>query len=314
MSQSRSTTQTETSISLNSNPDSYPALNRFLTFLTTSRRLSGHTVSNYSRDIRHFLSVATVAPRSVTVVHCHTYLSSPVVMRLHPKSVARRLAALRTFWQYLVTHRGASTNPWKKIPTPRLPKSLPTVVHADQMGNLLDQIAIDSPEGIRFRTICELLFGSGLRIAEMISLDIAHIDFDQCEFRVIGKGDRERIGLFGPNVKHWLERYIREARSTWVTGSTAALFINKRGQRLTSRSVQRWIREWASNHDLSGRLTPHTFRHSYATTLFEGGVDLRAIQELLGHQSLDTTQIYTHVSTKRLKEVHRKSRLGGGVS
>ncbi len=233
-------------------------------------------------------------------------------MRLQPKSVARRLAALRTYWHYLVTHRGATANPWKKIPTPRLPKSLPAVVHADQMGNLLDQIAIDSPEGIRFRTICELLFGSGLRIAEMISLDIDHIDFEQCEFRVIGKGDRERIGLFGPNVKHWLERYIREARSNWAKGPTSALFINKRGQRLTPRSVQRWIREWAGIHELHGRLTPHTFRHSYATALFEGGVDLRTIQELLGHQSLDTTQIYTHVSTERLKEVHRKSRLGGG--
>lgn len=246
----------------------------------------------------------------MTILHCHTYLSSPELLKLHPKSVARRLAALRTFWQYLETHRGAASNPWKKVVTPRLPKSLPAVVHSDQIGTLLDQIAIDSPEGIRFRTICELLFGSGLRIAEMISLDIDHIDFDQCEFRVVGKGNQERIGLFGPNVKHWLERYIQEARSQWITGRTTAVFVNKRGYRLTPRSVQRWIREWAGEHDLHGCLTPHTFRHSYATALFEGGVDLRAIQELLGHRSLDTTQIYTHVSPERLKDVHRTSRLG----
>jgi len=241
---------------------------------------------------------------------CHEYLVSNDLTALNAKSVARRLAALRTFWTFLQTHYDYSSNPWKKVPTPRLPKYLPPIVNSDRMGSLLDQIAIDSPDGIRFRMICELLFGSGLRISELIGLNIKDIDFEACELRIIGKGDRERIGLFGPNIKYWLERYLRDARPTWVTNATPALLVNHRGTRLTARSVQRWIRDWAERNSMNGHITPHTFRHSYATALFEGGVDLRAIQELLGHQQLDTTQIYTHVSPERLKDLHRKSRLG----
>jgi site-specific recombinase XerD len=144
----------------------------------------------------------------------------------------------------------------------------------------------------------------------MTALNCTDIDLDRNELRIIGKGNRERIGLFGPNLNYWIHKYITEVRPQWLVRPTAALFINQRGQRLTTRSIQRWVREWAGHHQLMGKLTPHSFRHSYATTLFEGGADLRAIQELLGHQSLDTTQIYTHVSTERLREVHQKSPLG----
>lgn len=310
MPQSPLTTATDTSTSPQLPKSSRVLLTQFLSWLKINRRLSPHTVSNYERDILHALSIVNTPPKTVTLAQCREYLSHPEVTQLHPKSVARRLSALRTFWKYLTIQNKVTTNPWKKVESPRLPQALPKIIHGNRIGTLLDQIAIDTPEGIRLRTICEFLFGTGVRIAEMTALNCTDIDLDRNELRIIGKGNRERIGLFGPNLNYWIHKYITEVRPQWLVRPTAALFINQRGQRLTTRSIQRWVREWAGHHQLMGKLTPHSFRHSYATTLFEGGADLRAIQELLGHQSLDTTQIYTHVSTERLREVHQKSPLG----
>jgi len=248
----------------------------------------------------------------IGIPECQQYLADPKVMALGPRSVARRMAALRTFWRFLRVNEVVTSQPWKLLGSPRLPRSLPRIVSADRLGSLLDTIPTRTAEGLRFRSICELLFGSGLRISELLGLDLDHISLQEGQLRIIGKGGRERIALFGPTAQDWVQRYIVEARPELRgQSSTNAVFINTRGTRLSSRSVQRWIRELAATCGLPGRLTPHTFRHSFATALFEGGADLRVIQELSGHQSLDTTQIYTHVSTDRLAQIHRKSRLGG---
>ncbi len=204
-------------------------------------------------------------------------------------------------------YHGVVASPWAVLPTPRIQLPLPHVVSGDQLCNALDAIATRTGNGLRFRAIMELLFGAGLRVSELIGIDCKDIDWNTNQIRILGKGQRSRIALFGPVVGHWISAYLNTVRVEWADPSEPAFFVNQRGRRLTVRSIQRWVREWADQTGLSHQFTPHSVRHSFATALFEGGADLREIQELLGHRSIETTQIYTHVSVERLKSVIKKS-------
>ncbi|NBV42834.1 hypothetical protein EBR96_08735, partial [bacterium] len=246
-------------------------LTQFLNFLSLQRRLSPHTVSAYKRDIRQALESIQKPVDRIDFQDCYAYLESKTVRRLDARSIARHLAALRTFWQFLMTHEIVAANPWKSIPSPRLKFKLPKVVDSATIGQILDRIDDESPENIRLRAIAELLFGAGIRIAELIGLTPSDIHFETGEIRVTGKGNRERIALFSPIVGRWLTRYLTEVRPLWASPESTAVFINQRGGRLSARSIQTWIRKLAADHRLEGRLTPHTFRHSFATSLYEGG-------------------------------------------
>jgi len=201
-------------------------------------------------------------------------------------------------------------NPWETIETPRLPHVLPKTISAPEMGRWLDHLPTRLPDQLRLRCICELFFGAGIRISELVGIDTTDLDLTQRQIVIRGKGGRSRLALFGPNVAQWISHYLSSARPQWILSDSGPLFTNNKGGRVTSRSVQRWVKSAVASGPLAGRLTPHTFRHSYATALLEGGADLRAIQELLGHRSLETTQIYTHVSVDRLKTLHKNSPLG----
>jgi site-specific recombinase XerD len=172
------------------------------------------------------------------------------------------------------------------------------------MAQFLDSLPTEKPADYRDKTICELLYSAGIRVSELIALDLHDISVPNQEMKVTGKGKKERIAIFGSTAATFLNTYLHSIRPLWDKGESSALFLNQKGQRLTQRSIQRMIQTQCKKTGFTKRLTPHTFRHSFATDLFNGGADLRTIQELLGHASLSTTQVYTHLSTKQLQKTY----------
>ncbi len=200
-----------------------------------------------------------------------------------------------------------SENPWQWIRIPKLGRPLPAVHDKETVLRLLDHISKTTPTDMRTYAILELLFASGLRVSELVGLKISDVDMATRELRVRGKGQKERIALFGGRAYQALSEYLTRVRPLWNTGQTDSVFLNQQGGQLTVRSIQRWLLQISAQFGLTPPLTPHTLRHSFATALLNGGADLRSIQELLGHTSLSTTQIYTHVSTERLAQTYERA-------
>jgi tyrosine recombinase XerC len=282
----------------------------YLLYLTVEKNVSKHTTSNYQRDINQFIAFipneSTDLIQDLTARTCRQFLYQLDHHNYSAKTIARKLAALRSFWKYLVLKEYTTENPWEFLTTPKIPERLPNIIVKDEMVNFLDAFDITTPSGVRDRTLCELLYSSGLRISELTTLNHQDIDLENQELRIIGKGNKERITFFGDVTKEWLIQYLTKIRPIWAPQSETACFINQKGSRLTPRSIQRMIKSHAES--LGHRnITPHTLRHAFATDLYSGGADLRMIQELLGHQSLSTTQIYTHLSDEDLKNAFQKS-------
>ena len=208
------------------------------------------------------------------------------------RSIARKIAAYKSYWKYIQrTTTNDDDNPWDYISSPRLEKKLPRFLGSDETARFLDSV----PEA-REKAIFELMYASGLRISEIVGLNLGDIDWGSSEIRVLGKGNKERIVLMGNHAKQAIQDYVQEHRKK---AKGKAVFLNTRGGRLTARSIQRTLKAY--------KMTPHLFRHSFATHLLNGGADLRVVQELLGHSSLSTTQIYTHVTTDRLQKVYDRT-------
>ena len=223
-------------------------------------------------------------------------------------TVARKLAALRSFYRTLREHGAVAHNPADLVPAPKRPRALPRVLRADEVSALLERVPASTALELRDRAMFEVAYGSGLRAEELVSLDVASIDFDAEELRVEGKGAKTRILPAGEPELAALARYLERSRPALGDGGAEpALFLSKSGRRLSTSDVRRRLRTWARRAAVAGALTPHTLRHSFATHLLEGGADLRAIQELLGHASLSTTQIYTRVESARLKSAYARS-------
>jgi integrase/recombinase XerC/integrase/recombinase XerD len=225
-----------------------------------------------------------------------------------PTTVARKLASLRAFYRALREHGLVAHNPADLIPAPKRPRGLPRVLRPDEMAAVLDRIPASTPLELRDRALFEIAYGSGLRAEELVMLDAESVDFDAEELRVEGKGQKTRIVPAGEPALRALARYLERGRPALATGDgEPALFLSKSGRRLSTSDVRRRLRVWARHAQLQGGVSPHTLRHSFATHLLEGGADLRAIQELLGHASISTTQIYTRVESARLKSAYAKS-------
>src|SRR5919112_4549743 len=225
-----------------------------------------------------------------------------------PTTVARKLASLRAFYRALREHGLVAHNPADLIPAPKRPRGLPRVLRPDEMAAVLDRIPASTPLELRDRALFEIAYGSGLRAEELVTLDAASVDFDAEELRVEGKGQKTRIVPAGEPAMRALARYLERGRPALATGDgEPALFLSKSGRRLSTSDVRRRLRVWARHAQVQGGVSPHTLRHSFATHLLEGGADLRAIQELLGHASISTTQIYTRVESARLKSAYAKS-------
>jgi site-specific recombinase XerD len=249
------------------------------------------------------LDPAEVTPRTM-----RRYAATLSDRRAVAATVARKLAALRALFRALREHGVVAQNPADLIPSPKRPRNLPRVLRPDEMAALLDRIPASTPLELRDRALFEVAYGSGLRAEELVTLDVEAVDFDAEELRVEGKGGKTRIVPAGEPALRAVARYLERARPA-LDGADgeAALFLSKSGRRLSTSDVRRRLRAWTRRAEVQGGVSPHTLRHSFATHLLEGGADLRAIQELLGHASISTTQIYTRVESARLKSAYAKS-------
>ena len=278
-------------------------IQNFLNYLRNERNYSPHTISNYARDIK-FL-VGFLKNKNIDRLAAREYLLALEKNHFSRRSIARKLSAARSFFRYLLREKKAGANPFQNLLTPKLPKNLPNFLYPEEIKNLFDVTVTSTPTGLRDLAILELLYGTGMRVTEIARLNLSDVDQAEGEIRVFGKGAKERIVLFGSHATRAISDYLNKGRPVLTKGcKTAAFFTGRRGTRLTPRHVERLIRYYAKKSGLTKKVTPHTLRHSFATHLLAGGADLRMVQELLGHVSLSTTQVYTHITKERLKQVY----------
>ena len=293
----------------------HDAVDGFLRYLRIERNASELTLKSYSEDFGSFLEFCNEhAGGAPDVPAISTGLLRNYVSYLHEcqyarTSIARRLACLRSFFRYCCRENLIDNNPAKALRTPRIGRKLPHFLTAEQCALLLEAPPANDPQGLRDRAMLETMYSAGLRVAELVGLNVENWDRDANVLRVFGKGRKERISPVGSYAAQALARWleVRRPDGTAAAREQSAMFLNRFGRRMTTRSVGRMLEKYLSQCGLDRITTPHTLRHSFATHLLDGGADLRAVQELLGHKSLTTTQIYTHVSTRRLRETYEKA-------
>ena len=333
--------------------DMKTAIGKYLQYLKSVKNSSPHTISNYGKDLSQFLEFLSPPglqpPALAGVTHgmIREFVAHLHDQGLQKSSIARKLAALRSFFKYCVREGHLNENPARLVPTPKLPKRIPAVLSAEEMNGFLNHLAgITAPavdavaprnrrsraergqgaekseeEGLflaRDRALLELLYAAGLRVSELTGLNLIDIDQKERILRVRGKGNKERVVPYGSKAQEAMEKYwpLREKlllqNQTGRSGSRGAphrdaVFLNYTGRRLTQRSVGRLVKKYVRLANINWDLHPHSMRHAFATHLLADGADLRAIQELLGHQSLSTTQKYTHASIRQLMETYDKA-------
>lgn len=292
------------------------AASRFLQYLRVERNASELTIKSYREDLlalAEYLEEAYdgVCPEAgaITVLDLRGYVAALHTAGYAKTTIARRLASLRSFFRFGQREGWAKNNPAKPLRTPRKPRSLPHFLSTDDLGRLFAAPPADEPAGLRDRAILETLYSAGLRVSELVGLCDSDLDFDAGIVRVRGKGRRERLAPIGSYATRALRRWLRARRlsSREPSGPEAPVFVNKFGRRLTTRSVGRMLEKYLRQTGLDLRTTPHSLRHSFATHLLDRGADIRSVQELLGHKSLVTTQIYTHVSTTALRAAYERA-------
>jgi integrase/recombinase XerC len=277
--------------------------------MTTERRLSAHTDSNYARDLaalvkfcdKHLLKDW----RAVDSQYIRTFAAHSHAQGLAPKSIQRRLSAVRGFFEFLVRERRLKSNPAYDVRAPKAHRRLPETLDADQMARLLEVPAGDVFV-TRDRAIMELLYSSGLRLAELVGLNLEGLDLRDRTVRVLGKGNKTRIVPVGTEATQALTQWLKE-RAAIAKPDETALFVGRSGERLGRRAVQTRVAYWARRQGVSVRVYPHLFRHSFASHILESGGDLRGVQELLGHADISTTQIYTHLDFQHLARIYDKT-------
>jgi integrase/recombinase XerC len=291
------------------------AIEAFLRYLRIERNSSELTLKSYSEDLeslREYFNdrLGTVpAVPDVTIGILREYVSYLHECQYARTTIARRLACLRTFFRYCCREKLAAANPAKALRTPRIGRKLPHFLSTKQVATLLEAPPANNAPGLRDRALLETMYSAGLRVAELVALNVSDWDRDANVIRVLGKGRKERIALIGSYAARAIHRWLDERKPHPAAGSgdSQAIFLNRFGKRLSTRSVGRMLEKYLKQTGLDRITSPHTLRHSFATHLLDGGADLRSVQELLGHKSLTTTQIYTHVSTRRLRETYEKS-------
>ena len=323
------------------------SIEKFLEYLRSVKNASPHTTTNYGKDLEQFRGFLMPPgteepdPRKVTHQLIREFVAHLHEQGLEKSSIARKLAALRSYFKYCVREGMVKENPARLVPTPKLPKRIPAVLSAEEMSGFLDQLAgIQNPGGRargrrkrsevektapggvvkledslllpRDRAILELLYAAGLRVSELTGLNVVDMDQKEQMVRVLGKGRKERIVPFGGKAAEALRAYwpVRErllGEGGGTTIDSQAVFLNYMGRRLTQRSVGRIVKKYVRIVNINWDLHPHSLRHAFATHLLADGADLRSIQELLGHQSLSTTQKYTHASIRQLMDIYDKA-------
>lgn len=284
-------------------PDSDVWLDKFINFLQYERNLSHKTLQNYRRQLQIVSKQIQLADwAELTIDDVKKALSHARRQNLAPRSIALRLSALRTFCHYLVGENILESNPAKAVQTPKLGRPLPKHLNVDEINQLLE-IDPDSPLAVRDRTMMELTYGCGLRLAELCSLNLRDLLSDG-QIRVIGKGRKERILPVGKTAAIWIKKWLKRRNELSPPEDEKALFVSMHKRRISHRQIAKRMQLWAQLQQLDKKVNPHKLRHSYATHMLESSGDLRAVQELLGHANLSTTQVYTHLDFQHLAKVY----------
>jgi integrase/recombinase XerD len=288
-------------------------IRHFETYLKLERSLSPNSIEAYTRDVRMLsqfieLSFAKTSPLKVSSKMLQSFLQYVTELGMSAYSQARILSGIKAFYRYLVFEELIDKDPTTLIEGPKLGRKLPDTLSFPEIEELLQAIDLSTPEGARNRAMIELLYSSGLRVSELVGLTLNNIHFDIGFLRITGKGNKERLVPFGSDARKYISIYIDEIRgkpphASPQKGNDHIVFLNRRGRKLTRVMVFTIIKGLAQKIGLKKTISPHTFRHSFATHLIEGGADLRAVQEMLGHESITTTEIYTHLDREYLRQV-----------
>lgn len=289
----------------------HSSITSFLEHMRTERRASPHTIRSYDDDLSVYSSYLAEAqgegadPTSPDAARLRRYSAWLASRGYSPSTIARRLASLRSFFRFARRQGLIATDPSAGLRNPKQAKRLPRLLRIDEVIRLLEAVPLETPAGVRDRAMLETLYGGGLRVSELVGLNLDDLDLESELVKVRGKGRRERLSPIGAMAAEWIGRWarLREPRQP----KEPAVFLNQRGTRLTTRSVGRLLEAHLVRAGLVDAASPHTLRHSFATHLLDGGADLRSVQELLGHRNLTTTQVYTHVTQDRMLDIYHES-------
>jgi integrase/recombinase XerD len=293
-------------------------IDRFLAYVAAERGLAPNTVTAYARDLAQltrWLDGRLTDPVDLTPTLLQEFVAAERARGLAPRSAARVAATLRGFGRYLAFERVVGVSPATEILMRRVPAALPLAPDRSDVQTLLDTPPPDTPLGRRDRALLELLYSAGLRVSEAVALRPLNLDLDANAIRVVGKGSRERMVPLGRHARARLDDYLALGRPTLATGHRARpeIFLSHRGAPLSRQAVWKLLKQYLRRACLDSRVSPHSLRHAFATHLLDGGADLRAVQAMLGHADVGTTQIYTHVAPRRLRDVHRRFHPRGGA-
>ena len=288
-----------------------PIFVSFLKFLSKEKNFSLHTIKAYQYDIQKFIEFLTersVRVQQATKSDIRDFLSNQYDLGLTKKTVARRLASIKSFYKYLINTEFIDKNPSLFLQSPKLSKELPNFIDEKIIDELMNQPDIDTVKGLRDKAIMELFYSTGMRLSELINLDIGSINTKDHLIKVVGKGNKDRLIPFGKRAKFCIENYLKKrALALKSSFEGTPLFVNSKNQRVPKRTIQRRVSNYIKLVAEGKRLGPHILRHSFATHLMNKGADIRAVGDLLGHSNLSSTQIYTHVKPERMREIYKQS-------
>ena len=287
------------------------SLDSFVIFLSEEKGFSDHTIKSYKNDINKFLSFLlekSIGLKKVSKKEIRDFLADQYDLGLSKKTIARRLASIKSFFKFLLNSNYVSYNPTLFLSTPKISKKLPDFIETKMIDELMDQPDHHTEKGLRDKAILELFYSTGMRLSELINLNIGSVDDKNNLIKVFGKGSKERLIPFGKRAKLCLEDYLNKRVLRWSSSNKdIPLFVNGKNKRIPRRTIQRRISNYIKMISSGKRLGPHTLRHTFATHLMERGADIRAVGDLLGHSSLSSTQVYTHVKPEKMKEVYKQS-------
>lgn len=287
-------------------------LKEYLSHLKLEKNLSENTLSSYKNDISTFISFLSdykiADPSDISTENLTTFFKTLKNIGLTSTSAARYFSSLKGFFLYLLKNNYIIKNPLEKISAPKLSKKLPEVLNINEVDKILAQPNVSDTLGLRDKAILELLYACGTRVSELTNLKLSDLFLNEEVIRVFGKGSKERLIPFGSSAIEWVGKYIKESRSVLLRISKSGnyVFLNSRGSKLSRMGIWKIIDRYVKEAGIQKEVHPHTFRHSFATHLLEGGADLRAVQEMLGHADISTTQIYTHIDRDYIKQVHKQ--------
>ena len=283
-------------------------VDNFLIYLDSQKNYSKLTIDSYKEDLKFFkdyLTIEHISFDDITyneIKNFYIYLESK---KYSKNTISRHISALRSFYKYLAFNKKIKTNPFSLATLPKKDKLLPKFLYYNELEEMFDAIDISTPLGKRNRCILEILYATGLRVSELVNIKLSDINYNDMSIKVLGKGNKERIVYFGSYAKEYLDTYIKNGRNEFLKGKTSDyLFINNKGTNLSTRSVEMIIKDIIRKTSIKSNITPHTIRHTFATHLLNEGCDILSVQELLGHESLKATQVYTHITNDELKNIY----------